>query len=155
MVGRVHHSSRKNSLRRLLGATNWRSASYLVEHQPLYVLELFQTHCTSLMTLCRVHVSPRRIYLLLCMGLTSMIQGKLLQLHQYDQPRRVRHVKDVDRRAAGGRRRRRERYSFLVSGSGMSWYALPAWIIGHVLSGWDGTNPLQNPTNLFYQMCDT
>jgi hypothetical protein len=22
------------------------------------------------------------------------------------------------------------------------------WILGHVLSGWDGTNPLQNPTNL-------
>jgi sphingomyelin phosphodiesterase len=29
-----------------------------------------------------------------------------------------------------------------------------AWIIGHVLSGWDGTNPLQNPTNLFYQIVD-
>ncbi|OJJ42884.1 hypothetical protein ASPZODRAFT_20164 [Penicilliopsis zonata CBS 506.65] len=26
------------------------------------------------------------------------------------------------------------------------------WIIGHVLSGWDGTNPLPNPTNLFYQI---
>ncbi|KAG7099737.1 hypothetical protein E1B28_001552 [Marasmius oreades] len=26
------------------------------------------------------------------------------------------------------------------------------WIIGHVLSGWDGSNPLTNPTNLFYQM---
>ena len=24
----------------------------------------------------------------------------------------------------------------------------PVWIIGHVLSGWDGTNPLPNPTNL-------
>ncbi|THH11063.1 hypothetical protein EW145_g904 [Phellinidium pouzarii] len=23
------------------------------------------------------------------------------------------------------------------------------WILGHVLSGWDGTNPLQNPTNLY------
>lgn len=22
------------------------------------------------------------------------------------------------------------------------------WIMGHVLSGWDGTNPLLNPTNL-------
>jgi sphingomyelin phosphodiesterase len=22
------------------------------------------------------------------------------------------------------------------------------WILGHVLSGWDGTNPLNNPTNL-------
>ena len=22
------------------------------------------------------------------------------------------------------------------------------WIIGHVLSGWDGTNPLEVPTNL-------
>lgn len=22
------------------------------------------------------------------------------------------------------------------------------WIIGHVLTGWDGSNPLQNPTNL-------
>ncbi|KAF5392498.1 hypothetical protein D9757_002323 [Collybiopsis confluens] len=29
-----------------------------------------------------------------------------------------------------------------------------AWIIGHVLSGWDGTNPLLNPTNLFYQIVD-
>jgi hypothetical protein len=26
------------------------------------------------------------------------------------------------------------------------------WIIGHVLTGWDGTNPLQNPTDLFYQI---
>ncbi|EJU00868.1 hypothetical protein DACRYDRAFT_116765 [Dacryopinax primogenitus] len=29
-----------------------------------------------------------------------------------------------------------------------------AWIIGHVLSGWDGSNPLNNPTNLFYQIVD-
>ncbi|KAF8230055.1 hypothetical protein L208DRAFT_1438751 [Tricholoma matsutake] len=28
------------------------------------------------------------------------------------------------------------------------------WIIGHVLSGWDGSNPLVNPTNLFYQIVD-
>ena len=28
------------------------------------------------------------------------------------------------------------------------------WIIGHVLSGWDGTNPLPNPTNLFYQIVE-
>ena len=28
-----------------------------------------------------------------------------------------------------------------------------AWIIGHVLSGWDGSNPMLNPTDLFYQMC--
>ncbi|KAI9651255.1 hypothetical protein NHQ30_001293 [Ciborinia camelliae] len=28
------------------------------------------------------------------------------------------------------------------------------WILGHVLSGWDGTNPLPNPTNLFYQIID-
>lgn len=28
------------------------------------------------------------------------------------------------------------------------------WILGHVLSGWDGTNPLPNPTNLFYQIVD-
>ncbi|KIY73533.1 Metallo-dependent phosphatase [Cylindrobasidium torrendii FP15055 ss-10] len=28
------------------------------------------------------------------------------------------------------------------------------WIIGHVLSGWDGSNPLLNPTNLFYQIVD-
>ncbi|KIM47617.1 hypothetical protein M413DRAFT_205073 [Hebeloma cylindrosporum] len=28
------------------------------------------------------------------------------------------------------------------------------WIIGHVLTGWDGTNPLKNPTNLFYQIVD-
>ncbi|KAB2575605.1 Sphingomyelin phosphodiesterase [Lasiodiplodia theobromae] len=28
------------------------------------------------------------------------------------------------------------------------------WIIGHVLSGWDGTNPLPNPTDLFYQIID-
>lgn len=28
------------------------------------------------------------------------------------------------------------------------------WIIGHVLSGWDGTNPLPNPTDLFYQIVD-
>lgn len=25
------------------------------------------------------------------------------------------------------------------------------WILGHVLSGWDGTNPIPNPTDLFYQ----
>ncbi|PCH42293.1 sphingomyelin phosphodiesterase [Wolfiporia cocos MD-104 SS10] len=28
------------------------------------------------------------------------------------------------------------------------------WILGHVLSGWDGTEPLQNPSNLFYQIVD-
>ncbi|EIW82649.1 Metallo-dependent phosphatase [Coniophora puteana RWD-64-598 SS2] len=28
------------------------------------------------------------------------------------------------------------------------------WIMGHVLSGWDGSNPLMNPTNLFYQIVD-
>jgi len=28
------------------------------------------------------------------------------------------------------------------------------WILGHVLSGWDGTNALRNPTNLFYQIVD-
>ena len=28
------------------------------------------------------------------------------------------------------------------------------WLFGHVLSGWDGTNPLPNPTNLFYQIVD-
>ncbi|THH31903.1 hypothetical protein EUX98_g2280 [Antrodiella citrinella] len=29
-----------------------------------------------------------------------------------------------------------------------------AWILGHVLSGWDGTNAMGNPTNLFYQIVD-
>ena len=29
---------------------------------------------------------------------------------------------------------------------------LTVWIVGHVLTGWDGSNPLVNPTNLFYQM---
>ncbi|KAK7550968.1 acid sphingomyelinase and PHM5 phosphate metabolism protein [Phyllosticta citricarpa] len=28
------------------------------------------------------------------------------------------------------------------------------WIVGHVLSGWDGTNPIPNPTDLFYQIVD-
>jgi hypothetical protein len=28
------------------------------------------------------------------------------------------------------------------------------WIIGHVLSGWDGSNPIPNPTNLFYQIVE-
>ena len=28
------------------------------------------------------------------------------------------------------------------------------WILGHVLAGWDGSNPLLNPTNLFYQIVD-
>ena len=28
------------------------------------------------------------------------------------------------------------------------------WILGHVLSGWDGSNPLPNPTDLFYQVVD-
>ncbi|KAF8560146.1 sphingomyelin phosphodiesterase [Imleria badia] len=28
------------------------------------------------------------------------------------------------------------------------------WIIGHVFSGWDGSNSLMNPTNLFYQIVD-
>jgi hypothetical protein len=28
------------------------------------------------------------------------------------------------------------------------------WLFGHVLSGWDGSNPLANPTNLFYQIVD-
>lgn len=29
-----------------------------------------------------------------------------------------------------------------------------AWIVGHVLSGWDGTQSQLNPTNLFYQIVD-
>ncbi|KAN0134393.1 Metallo-dependent phosphatase-like protein [Lactarius tabidus] len=28
------------------------------------------------------------------------------------------------------------------------------WIMGHVLSGWDGTDPLEAPSNLFYQIVD-
>lgn len=28
------------------------------------------------------------------------------------------------------------------------------WIVGHVLSGWDGSNPLKDPTNLFYAIVD-
>ncbi|GJE85857.1 sphingomyelin phosphodiesterase [Phanerochaete sordida] len=28
------------------------------------------------------------------------------------------------------------------------------WILGHVLAGWDGTNALGNPTDLFYQIVD-
>jgi hypothetical protein len=28
------------------------------------------------------------------------------------------------------------------------------WIIGHVLSGWDGSNPIPNPTDLFYQIVE-
>ena len=28
------------------------------------------------------------------------------------------------------------------------------WILGHVLSGWDGSNPLNNPSDLFYQIVD-
>ena len=28
------------------------------------------------------------------------------------------------------------------------------WILGHVLTGWDGTNPIPNPTDLFYQIID-
>lgn len=28
------------------------------------------------------------------------------------------------------------------------------WIIGHVRSGWDGTNPLPNPTDVFYQIVE-
>ncbi|KAI1628925.1 sphingomyelin phosphodiesterase [Exophiala viscosa] len=28
------------------------------------------------------------------------------------------------------------------------------WIIGHVLTGWDGSNPIPNPTDLFYQIID-
>ncbi|KAG2363419.1 sphingomyelin phosphodiesterase [Suillus spraguei] len=28
------------------------------------------------------------------------------------------------------------------------------WIIGHVISGWDGSNSMLNPTNLFYQIVD-
>ncbi|PWN47925.1 sphingomyelin phosphodiesterase [Violaceomyces palustris] len=28
------------------------------------------------------------------------------------------------------------------------------WIVGHVLTGWDGSNPLDNPTNLFYHIVD-
>ncbi|KAF4553549.1 Hypothetical protein D9617_6g092800 [Elsinoe fawcettii] len=28
------------------------------------------------------------------------------------------------------------------------------WIVSHVLSGWDGSNPLPNPSNLFYQIID-
>lgn len=28
------------------------------------------------------------------------------------------------------------------------------WLMGHVLSGWDGSNPMPNPTNLFYQIVE-
>lgn len=28
------------------------------------------------------------------------------------------------------------------------------WIMGHVLTGWDGSNPLKNPTDLFYTIVD-
>ncbi|CAK4034038.1 sphingomyelin phosphodiesterase asm-3 [Lecanosticta acicola] len=28
------------------------------------------------------------------------------------------------------------------------------WLFAHVLPGWDGTNPVPNPTNLFYQIVD-
>lgn len=28
------------------------------------------------------------------------------------------------------------------------------WLFGHVLSGWDGSNPNANPTNLFYQIVE-
>jgi hypothetical protein len=28
------------------------------------------------------------------------------------------------------------------------------WLFAHVLSGWDGSNPLPNPTNLFYQIVE-
>ncbi|KAF9893907.1 hypothetical protein FE257_008878 [Aspergillus nanangensis] len=28
------------------------------------------------------------------------------------------------------------------------------WLVGHVLSGWDGSNPLPNPTDLFYQIVE-
>ncbi|KAL6240483.1 hypothetical protein RBB50_012595 [Rhinocladiella similis] len=28
------------------------------------------------------------------------------------------------------------------------------WIVGHVLTGWDGSNPMPNPTDLFYQIID-
>ncbi|KAF2094957.1 hypothetical protein NA57DRAFT_45523 [Rhizodiscina lignyota] len=28
------------------------------------------------------------------------------------------------------------------------------WILGHVLSGWDGSNPIDNPTDLFYQIVE-
>lgn len=30
----------------------------------------------------------------------------------------------------------------------------PVWIVGHVLSGWSGTNGLPSQTDLFYQMVD-
>ncbi|KAK8866189.1 hypothetical protein IAR55_001340 [Kwoniella newhampshirensis] len=29
-----------------------------------------------------------------------------------------------------------------------------AYVVGHVLSGWDGTNPLPGPTDIFYQIVD-
>jgi hypothetical protein len=28
------------------------------------------------------------------------------------------------------------------------------WILGHVLTGWDGSNPIPNPTDLFYQIVE-
>lgn len=28
------------------------------------------------------------------------------------------------------------------------------WILGHVLPGWDGTNAMEDPTNIFYQIVD-
>jgi len=45
----------------------------------------------------------------------------------------------------------RGRYRSFIYKSVLKYWNL-VWIIGHVLTGWDGSNPLQNPTNLFYQM---
>lgn len=28
------------------------------------------------------------------------------------------------------------------------------WIVAHVLTGWDGSNPMPNPTDMFYQIVD-
>ena len=38
--------------------------------------------------------------------------------------------------------------SFVLYLFSLKWSRLSVWILGHVLTGWDGTNGLNNPTNL-------
>jgi len=51
-------------------------------------------------------------------------------------------LQDAEDKGDRGTSRPLSRFSLLTTSRRL------VWIVGHVLTGWDGTNPLRNPTNL-------
>ena len=39
-------------------------------------------------------------------------------------------------------------FDYICVVSSLTWLCPSVWIVGHVPTGWDGTNALNNPTNL-------